>query len=134
MKTYLTFYLHEEAVVILVKERTAEVDQMMAVTATERRSTTEEETVGMTLEVEVETLEVETVVEILVGAEVLVNPNSTEVRDLQRDQVEAVGAAATISVNRAIITPADEDICAASETGFDILQAPNAVYVWAGHQ
>ena len=107
---------------------------MMAVTATERRSTTEEETVGMTLEAEVEAQEEITVEGILVVVEVQVSPSSTEVRDLQKDQVEAVGAAATISVNRAIITPADEDICAASETGFDILQAPNAVYVWAGHQ
>ena len=121
-------------VVTLVKERTAEADQMMAVTATERRSTTEEETVGTTLEAEVETLEVGTVVVILVGAEVQANPSSIEARGLQKDQAEVVGAAVTISANRETITPADEYICTASETGFDILQALNAAYVWAGHQ
>ena len=104
---------------------------MMAVTATERRSTTEEETVGMTLEVEVETPEVGTVVVILVGAEVRANPSSIEARGLQKDQAEVVGAAVTISANRETITPADEYICTASETGFDILQALNAAYVWA---
>ena len=107
---------------------------MMAVTAIERRSTTEEETVGMTLEVEVETPEEETVVVILVGAEVQANPSSIEARGLQKDQAEVVGAAVTISANRETITPADEYICTASETGFDILQALNAAYVWAGHQ
>ena len=121
-------------VVTLVKERTAEADQMMAVIATGRRSTTEEETVGMTLEVEVETPEEETVVVILVGAEVRANPSSIEARGLQKDQAEVVGAAVTISANRETITPADEYICTASETGFDILQALNAAYVWAGHQ
>ena len=121
-------------VVTLVKERTAEADQMMAVTATERRSTTEEETVGTPLEAEVETLEVGTVVVILVGAEVQANPSSIEARGLQKDQAEVVGAAVTISANRETITPADEYICTASETGFDILQALNAAYVWAGHQ
>ena len=121
-------------VVTLVKERTAEADQMMAVTAIERRSTTEEETVGTTLEEEVETPEVGTVVVILVGAEVQANPSSIEARGLQKDQAEVVGAAVTISANRETITPADEYICTASETGFDILQALNAAYVWAGHQ
>ena len=121
-------------VVTLVKERTAEADQMMAVTAIERRSTTEEETVGTTLEAEVETPEVGTVVVILVGAEVQANPSSIEARGLQKDQAEVVGAAVTISANRETITPADEYICTASETGFDILQALNAAYVWAGHQ
>ena len=121
-------------VVTLVKERTAEADQMMAVTAIERRSTTEEETVGTTLEEEVETPEVGTVVVILVGAEVQANPSSIEARGLQKDQAEVVGAAVTISANRETITPADEYIYTASETGFDILQALNAAYVWAGHQ
>ena len=116
------------------KGKTVEVDQMMAVTATETRSTTEEETVGMTLEVEVETPEEETVVVILVGAEVQASPSSTEARGLQKGQAEVVGAAVTISANRETITPADEYICTASETGFDILQALNAAYVWAGHQ
>tara|TARA_B100000003_G_scaffold139253_1_gene125027 strand:+ start:92 stop:337 length:246 start_codon:yes stop_codon:yes gene_type:complete len=81
---------------------------MMAVTATERRSTTEEETVGMTLEVEVEAQEEIIVEVILVAVEVQVSPSSTEVRDLQKDQVEAVDAAATINANRATIIPADE--------------------------
>jgi len=121
-------------VVTLVKERTAEADQMMAVTAIERRSTTEEETVGMTLEGAVETLEVETVAVILADEEVQANPSSIEARGLQKDQAEVVGAAVTISANRETITPADEYICTASETGFDILQALNAAYVWAGHQ
>ena len=121
-------------VVTLVKERTAEADRMMAVIATGRRSTTEEETVGMTLEVEVETPEEETVVVILVGAEVQANPSSTEAIGLQKGRAEVVGAAVTISANRETITPADEYICTASETGFDILQALNAAYVWAGHQ
>ena len=134
MKTSLTFCPQEEAVVILVRERTAEVDQMMAVTVTGRRSTTEEETVGMTLEGAVETLEVETVAVILADEEVQANPSLTEVRGLQKDRVEVVGAAVTISVNRETITPADEYIYTASETGFDILQALNAAYVWAGHQ
>ena len=81
---------------------------MMAVTATERRSTTEEETVGMTLEAEVEAQEEITVEGILVVVEVQVSPSSTEVRDLQKDQVEAVDAAATINANRATIIPVDE--------------------------
>ena len=102
---------------------------MMAVIATGRRSTTEEETVGMTLEVEVETPEEETVVVILVGAEVQANPSSTEARGLQKGQAEVVGAAVTISANRETITPADEYIYTASETGLDILQALNAAYV-----
>ena len=134
MKTSLTFCPQEEAVVILVRERTAEVDQMMAVTVTGRRSTTEEETVGMTLEGAVETLEVETGAVILADEEVQANPSLTEVRGLQKDRVEVVGAAVTISVNLETITPADEYIYTASETGFDILQALNAAYVWAGHQ
>lgn len=107
---------------------------MMAVTVTGRRSTTEEETVGMTLEGAVETLEVETVAVILADEEVQANPSLTEVRGLQKDRAEVVGAAVTISVNRETITPADEYIYTASETGFDILQALNAAYVWAGHQ
>ena len=121
-------------VVTLVKERTAEADQMMVAIVTVSVSTTAKETVGMTLEVEVETPEEETVVVILVGAEVQANPSSIEARGLQKDQAEVVGAAVTISANRETITPADEYICTASETGFDILQALNAAYVWAGHQ
>ncbi len=81
---------------------------MMAVTATERRSTTEEEMVVMTPVVEAEAQEEITVEEILVVVEVQVSPSSTEVRGLQKDQVEAVDAAATINANRATIIPADE--------------------------
>ena len=106
----------------------------MAAIVTVSVSTTVKETAGMILEVEAETLEVETVVVILVGAEVRANPSSIEARGLQKDQAEVVGAAVTISANRETITPADEYICTASETGFDILQALNAAYVWAGHQ
>ena len=68
---------------------------------------------------------------ILEDVEVQANPSLTEVIGLQKDLVEVVGAAVTISVNRETITPADEYICTASETGFDILQALNAAYVWA---
>ena len=134
MKISLTFFLQEEAAVILVKEKTAEADQMMAAIVTVSVSTTEEETVGTTLEAEVETPEVGTVVVILVGAEVQANPSSIEARGLQKDQVEAEDAVATISVNRVTIILADELIFTASETGFDILQALNAAYVWTEHQ
>ena len=120
-KTYLTSNLLEEAAAILVKEKTVEADQIMEETVTGTRSITGEETVGMTLEVaaetpevETETPEAETVAEILVVVEVQVSPSSTEVRDLQKDQVEAVDAAATINANRATIILADELICAAS--------------------
>ena len=106
----------------------------MAAIVTVSVSTTAKETAGMTLEAVAETLEVETVVVILVAVEVQANPSSTGVRGLQKDQVEAEDAVATISVNRVTIILADELIFTASETGFDILQALNAAYVWTGHQ
>ena len=133
-KTSLTFYLQEEAVVILVKEKTVEADQTMAVIVTVSVSTTVKETAGMTLEAGAEAQEEIIVEGILVAVEVQANPSSTGVRDLQKDQVEAEDAVATISVNRATIIHADEWIITASETGFDILQALNAAYVWTGHQ
>ena len=107
---------------------------MMAAIVTVSVSTTAKETAGMTLEEAIETLEVGAVVVILVDVEVQANPSSTEVRDLQKDQAEVVGAAVTISVNREIIILVDECNSTASETGFDILQALNAAYVWTEHQ
>ena len=152
MKIFLTSALLEGAVVILDKERTVEADLMTVVIVTEKGSTTEEEMVVMTPVVEVETPEVETetpeaetetpeaetveetVAEILLAAEARANPSSTEVVALQKVQDVAVVAVGTISVNRVTIILADELIFTASETGFDILQALNAVYVWTGHQ
>ena len=71
-------------------------------------STTAKETAGMTLEAAAEAQEEIIVEGILVAVEVQANPSSTGVRDLQKGQVEAVGAAVTISVNRETITRADE--------------------------
>ena len=87
----------------------------MVVTAIERRSTTVEETAGMTLEVEAEAQEIieaeakdrEVEANPIAKAEE-VNLVSTETTGLQRGQVEAVDAAATTSVNRATIILADE--------------------------
>ena len=114
---------------------------MVAVTAIGRRSTTGKETVGMTLEVAAEAQEItEAEVKASEEGEIQIvkaeeeNLGSIETIGLQKDQVEVVGAAVTISVNRETITPEDEYICTASETGFDILQALNAAYVWTGHQ
>ena len=81
---------------------------MMAAIVTVSVSTTAKETAGMTPEVEAETLEVETAVVILVVVEVQANPSSTGVRGLQKGQVEAEDAVATISVNRVTIILADE--------------------------
>ena len=87
---------------------------MMAVTATERRSTTEEETVGMILEVaaeaqgitegEVKAKEAE---ENLIAKAEEENHDSIETTGPQKDQVEAEDAVATTSVNRATIILAD---------------------------
>ena len=93
---------------------------MTVVTAIERRNTTEEETVRMTPVVVAEGQEEITVVEtkargveeILGDKEVEASPVSIEIPGLQRAQVEAVGAAATISVNRVTIMLADECISA----------------------
>ena len=87
----------------------------MAVTAIERRSTTEEETVGMTLEAEAEAQEIieaeakdrEAGENPIAKAEEA-NHVSIETTGLQKDQVEAADAAATTSVNRATIILADE--------------------------
>ena len=128
MKIFLTSNLLEEAVVILDKERTVGADLMMVATVIGIRSTTGEEMVVMTLVVEEETpeveaetpeaeteiLEVETVVVIQEVVEAQGNLSLTEVVALQKDQVEAVDAAETISVNRVTIILADELICAAS--------------------
>ena len=120
MKTSLTFCLQDEGAAILAKERIAGVDQMTAVTAIGRRSTTEEETVRMTpvvvAEAQEEIIEVEGIPTEKEAASLV----STETTDLQRAQEEAVDAAATISANRVTIILADEYICTASETGFDI--------------
>ena len=87
----------------------------MAVTATGRRSTTEEETVGMTLEAAAEAQEIteaevkaKEVVENLIAKAEEENLDSIETIDLQKGQVEAEDAAATTSVNRATIILADE--------------------------
>ena len=141
MKIFLTSNLLEEAVVILDKERTVEADLMMVATVIGIRSTTGEEMVVMTpvveaeaqgtteveakakeaeenliakVEVEAETPEAETVVVIQEAVEAQGNLSLTEVVALQKDQVEAVDAAETISVNRVTIILADELICAAS--------------------
>jgi len=128
MKIFLTSALLEGAVEILDKERTVEADLTTVATVTERGSTMEEEMVVMTLVVEEETpeveaetpeaeteiLEVETVVVIQEAVEAQGNLSLTEVVALQKDQVEAVDAAETISVNRVTIILTDELICAAS--------------------
>ena len=102
-------------VVILVKERIAEADQMTVVTAIGRRNTTEEETVRMTTVVVVEAQEGITEVatkareveENPTDKEAAVSPVSTETTGLQKGQVEAVDAVATISANRVTIILAD---------------------------
>ena len=125
------------------KGKTVEVDQMMAVTVTEIESTTEEEMVEMILEEETEILEVKTVedpvvVTVAVQAVVAVvvqvaaeNLDSIVTIAHQKAQVEAVAVVGTTRGNRETITLADECSSRASETGFDILQALNAAYVWA---
>ena len=93
---------------------------MTAVTAIGRKSTTEEETVIMTLVVVAEAQEEIIEVEGIPTEKEAASLVSTETTDLQRAQVEAVDAAATISVNRVTIILADEYISTTSETGFDI--------------
>tara|TARA_B100001113_G_scaffold157615_1_gene128933 strand:- start:1177 stop:1629 length:453 start_codon:yes stop_codon:yes gene_type:complete len=56
------------------------------------------------------------------------NLDSIETTVHQRVLVEVVAVVATTNVNLEIITVADESACAASETGFDILQTRNAAY------
>ena len=102
-------------VVILVKEKTAEAVQTMVAIATVSVSTTAKETVGMTLEVAAEDQEItegevkaEEAAENLIAKAEEENLDSIETIGLQKDQVEAVDAAATISVNRVTIILADE--------------------------
>ena len=120
MKISLTFYLLEEAVEILAKEKIAEADQMTAVTVIGRRSTTERETGTTTpvvvAEAQEEIIEAEGIPTEKEAASLV----STETTGLQRAPVEAVGAVGTISVNRVTIILADEYNRTASETGFDI--------------
>ena len=113
----------------------------MAAIVTVSASTTAKETAGMTLEAAAEAQEItEEEVKAKEAEENLIakaeeeNQGSIETIGLQKDQVEAEDAVATISVNRVTIILADELIFTASETGFDILQALNAAYVWTGHQ
>ena len=108
-------------VVILVKERTAEAVQTMVAIVTVSASTTAKETAGMTLEAEAEAqgiteaeVKAKEAEENPIAKAEEVNHVSIETTDLQKGQVEAVDAAATISVNRATIILADELICAAS--------------------
>jgi hypothetical protein len=108
MKISLTFYLLGEAVVILAKEKIAEADQMTVVIAIARRSTTEEETVRMTPVVVAEAQEEIIEAEGIQTEKEAANLVSTETTDLQRAQVEAVGAAVTISVNRVTIILANK--------------------------
>ena len=56
------------------------------------------------------------------------NLDSIETTVHQKALGVVVDVAATIRVNRGTITIADESACAASETGFDILQTRNAAY------
>ena len=79
---------------------------MMAVTAIGRRSTTEEETVRMTPVVVAKAQE--EIIEGVPTEKEAASLVSTETTDLQRAQVEAVGAVATISANRVTIILADE--------------------------
>ena len=134
------------------KGKTVEVVQMMAVTVIEIGSTTEEEMVEMTLEVKTvgdlvaETAVVQAVVTgvdlvaetvvvqavVAVGVQVAAeNLDSIVTIARQKAQVEAVAVVGTTRGNRETITLADECSSRASETGFDILQALNAAYVWA---
>lgn len=140
-------------VVTLETERIEEVVQMMVITVTGSVSTTVEETEMMTAEAEVVAQEVTTVAAVmeaevevemeaemvaemaegLVAVQVAVqvveeNLDSIETTVHQRALVEVVAVVATTNVNLEIITIADESACAASETGFDILQTRNAAY------
>ncbi len=78
------------------------------------RGSMSEENLIAKVEVEAETPEAETVVVIQEAVEAQGNLSLTEVVALQKDQVEAVDAAETISVNRVTIILTDELICAAS--------------------
>ena len=89
---------------------------MMVVTVTGRESTTEEETVGMTLGAE-------TVVESLVAVAEAENHDLIEAVAPLKAQVGAEVAVAITKGSREIITPEDEANHATSETGFDILQS-----------
>ena len=87
----------------------------MVAIATVSVSTTAKETVGMTLEVAAEDQEItegevkaEEAAENLIAKAEEENLDSIETIGLQKDQVEAVDAAATISVNRVTIILADE--------------------------
>ena len=136
-------------VVTLETEKIEEVVQMMVITVTGSVSTTVEETEMMTVEAEVVAHEVTTVAaemeaemvaemaeglvaemaEGLVAVQVVeVNLDSIETTAHQRAQVEVVDVVETTKVNLEIITTTDESACAASETGFDILQTSNAAY------
>ena len=105
------------------KGKTVEADQMMVVTVTERRNTTEEETAGTTLGVEAETLEVKIEVEILVAVAEAENHDLIEAIALLKAQVGAEVAVEITKGSREIITPEDEANHATAETGFDKLQS-----------
>ena len=146
MRKFLTsLRLLEEVAVILEIVKIEEVDQTMVEIETVIESITAEEMETMTPEVEVEVqgviIEVAVqeavteVVMVVVQAVALVavqvaeeNLGSIETTVHQKALAVVVDVAATIRVNRGTITIADESACAASETGFDILQTRNAAY------
>ena len=144
-------------VVTLETERIEEVVQMMVITVTGTVSTTAEETEMTTVEAEVVAQEVTTAaavmeaevaavmeaeVEAVMVAEMVaemaedlvvvqvVEENLDSIVTIARQKalVEVVDVVETTNVNLVIITIADESTFAASETGFDILQTPNAAY------
>ena len=150
MKKFLTsLRLLEGVAVILENVKIEEVDQTMVEIETVIESITAEEMETMTPEVEVEVqgviieVAVQEVVQEAVTEVVMVavqavalvavqvaeeNLGSIETTVHQKALVVVVDVAATIRVNRETITTADESACAASETGFDILQTRNAAY------
>ena len=81
------------------------------------------------MEAEVEAVTVAEMAEGLVVVQVVEeNLDSIVTIARQKALVEVVDVVETTNVNLVIITIADESTFAASETGFDILQTPNAAY------
>ena len=101
-----------------------EVTTVVAVMAAVMQAEMEEDLVAEMVEDLVAEM-VEGLVAVQVAEE---NHDSIETTVHQKALVEVVDVVATIRVNRGTITIADESACAASKTGFDILQTRNAAY------
>ena len=134
MKTYHISFHPGEVAEIQGSEKIAEADQMMAVIAIARKSTTEKETATTTpvAEAEAQGAKIEDGargVEVSqIGKAEVVNLVSIGITGLQRDREEAGAVAAITRENPATITLVDEILQAAIQTGFDIRQTLNAAY------